>query len=275
MSTAGHAQPRRHPEGSVVTGVVSLLMDLGHSDEVRRLGEEGDWGCASAWASAAVERGEYDEALAMLTPFADTGWWPAVVARDRVVADSQDPARRTETIAPEPLPDADDHAVTLARAGRVAEAVEILHAAAVREGGFPYEALPALVGMTAEYGLHEQVLAIIDDVAAQTGEMTIGLLECRAAVLALRGDTDQAFSELSEATEEAPWVIEIVLARVLARVGLHEEVVARLAGSDDSRFLPEYASALIRLGRVAEAIEFGRRVGLPGRGLPGRTRVGH
>lgn len=273
MSTAGHSQPRRHPAGSVATGVVSLLMDLGHADEVRRLGEEGDWGCASAWASAAVERGEFDEALAMLTPFADTGWWPSVVARDRVVADAAESLESpestetseltepAETIAPAPSPDTDDSAAVLARAGRVTEAVDFLHAAALREGGFPHQALPALVGMTAEYaeyGLHERVLAIIDDVASKTDGMTVGLLERRAAVLALRGDTEQAFAELSEADGDAPWLTELQLARILAGVGLYEEVVTRLAAFDDSCFLLAKASALLRLGRVAEAIEVGR-----------------
>ncbi|NUR62780.1 MAG: hypothetical protein HOV87_29610 [Catenulispora sp.] len=89
MTIAEAAQPRRHPEGSIAQGVISALIEHGHGDEVRRLGAEGDWGCASVWASAAAERGDIDAALALLEPFAATGWWPAVVARNQVAADAE------------------------------------------------------------------------------------------------------------------------------------------------------------------------------------------
>jgi predicted negative regulator of RcsB-dependent stress response len=251
----------------VATDIVTLLMDLGHSDTVRQLGAEGDWGCASAWASAAAERGETDEALAMLAPFAETGWWPAVVARDRVIADAQEPV--PEAIVPAPdvdrIPEAhdvhetDEVVATLIAQGRVAEAVEILHAAAVREGGLPYLALPVLIAMTAEHALHDRVLAIIDDVADRNEDgVTVALRERRAAVLALRGDTDQAVAELSAADDEPLWLTELRMARILVGVGLLEEAASRLAGSDDPRFMIERASVLVRLGRVDEAIEVAR-----------------
>ena len=244
-----------------MTEIVRLLMDLGYSDEVRCLGDEGDWGAASAWASAAAERGEFDEALAMLTPFADTGWFPAVVARNRVIADAEEPPEaRVPASSPGPISEpGHDRVAPLLREGRVAEAVEMLHAEALVEGAYPCLALPTLVGMTAEYGLHDRVLAVIDEIAGQGDGMTIDLLERRAAVLALRGDTDQAFSELSEWDDGGvPWLTELLLARILAGVGLYEVAATRLSVIDDARCLIEQASMLVRLGRVAEAIEVAR-----------------
>ena len=85
--------------------VVSTLMECGYGDEVRRLGEEGDWGCASVWAAASADRGDVDAALAMLDPFADTGWWPAVVARNRLVADAEAHAAASAASAASPAAD--------------------------------------------------------------------------------------------------------------------------------------------------------------------------
>lgn len=51
---------------------------------------------------------------------------------------------------------------------------------------------------------------------------------------------------------------ELQLAQNLAGVGLCEEAAGRLSAIDDARCLIEQASTLVRLGRVAEAIEVAR-----------------
>ena len=310
-------------------------MEHCYYDEVYRLGAEGDWGCASAWASAAAERGDVDAALALLEPFAATGWWPAVVARDRVAAgDGRDPELQDDdsqaqlryflvgawsgeldatadtrldllitrlidegraaevrkllgepgsqhiasryaahlehhgdraaaldvlaTYATSPAPRLlDEYAAMLTRAGRIEEAVTLLHAAALDEGAHPYLALPTLVRMTADRSLTDRVLAIIEEVADRNDGMSLALQEQRAGVLALRGDVDQALAELTD-PDEAPWLTQLQLARILAKLDQLDEAIAVLSTVDDPGAAIERAILLVRQGRVAEAITVGR-----------------
>lgn len=73
----------RQFDGWIAPWNVSLLIEHGHADEVRRLAGAGDWYCARAWSTALIEQGQRDAALDVLGPFADTGWWCA----NQVVAD--------------------------------------------------------------------------------------------------------------------------------------------------------------------------------------------
>lgn len=318
-------------------------MEHGHGDEVRRLGAEGDWGCALAWASAAAERGDIDAALALLEPFAATGWWPAAVAHNRVATDARAEARAADdpdpgfqdddaqaqlryflagtwsggldataearldhlitrlidtgraaevrklltepgsqhiasryaahleqhgdraaaldvlaayatTPAPRLL---DEYAAMLTRAGRIEEAVTLLHAAALDEGEHPYLALPTLVSMTADRSLADRVLAIIEEVADQNDGMSLALQEQRAGVLALGGHIDQALAELTD-PDEPPWLTRRQLARILVNLDHLDEAIAVLATIDDPGAAIERAILLVRQGRVAEAITVAR-----------------
>ena len=76
-----------------------MLIQCGYLDVLRRHGAAGDWNCASAWASAVVERGaaagrdaadadaaDADAALEMLAPFAATGLPAAIAQTARILA---------------------------------------------------------------------------------------------------------------------------------------------------------------------------------------------
>ncbi|MEZ0115323.1 thioredoxin-like negative regulator of GroEL [Catenulispora sp. EB89] len=72
--------------GGIPPALVTLLIRLGHTDVVLRHAAAGDWNCASAWAAAAVERGEADAAVEMLLPFADAGVWSVTDLTARTLA---------------------------------------------------------------------------------------------------------------------------------------------------------------------------------------------
>ncbi|MGW8701977.1 hypothetical protein ACWGOK_34515 [Streptomyces eurythermus] len=67
-------------DGWIPPTVAALLHEHGHHDILRHAAAHGDWFCARRLAEAAAESGPDGRAaaLALLEPFAATGWWPAV-----------------------------------------------------------------------------------------------------------------------------------------------------------------------------------------------------
>ncbi|MEU5083448.1 MULTISPECIES: tetratricopeptide repeat protein [Streptomyces] len=67
-------------DGWIPPTVAALLHEHGHHDILRHAAAHGDWFCARRLAEAAAESGPDGRAaaLALLKPFAATGWWPAV-----------------------------------------------------------------------------------------------------------------------------------------------------------------------------------------------------
>ncbi|WP_395292893.1 tetratricopeptide repeat protein [Kitasatospora hibisci] len=90
---------------------------------------QGEWFCARAWAQVLGERGQLDEALAVLAPYVATGWWPATRAQAELL---ENWGRASEAIAlTRPHAAAGGQALEffarlLARHGGAAEAFELL-----------------------------------------------------------------------------------------------------------------------------------------------------
>ncbi|MFE4920872.1 tetratricopeptide repeat protein [Streptomyces sp. NPDC056661] len=77
-------------DGWIPPAVVAALHEHGHDGILREAAARGDWFCAHRLAEVAVADGGSDgqtEALALLEPFASTGWWPAVRTVGRLLAD--------------------------------------------------------------------------------------------------------------------------------------------------------------------------------------------
>jgi hypothetical protein len=62
----------------VPSPTVDLLLQRGHLDAGLAVARSGEWRCARGAAHELAARGERDAAWAVIAPFADTRWWPAV-----------------------------------------------------------------------------------------------------------------------------------------------------------------------------------------------------
>ncbi|WP_327187389.1 hypothetical protein [Streptomyces sp. NBC_01334] len=71
---------RRTYAGWIPPTVAALLHEHGHHDVLRQAATHDDWFCARRLAETASASGPEGQAtaLALLEPFAATGWWPAV-----------------------------------------------------------------------------------------------------------------------------------------------------------------------------------------------------
>ncbi|MEV0432189.1 hypothetical protein [Nocardia sp. NPDC050413] len=121
---------RRWYDGWLREWDVSLLIELGHLEEVTRRAGQGDWFCAHGLAAVQHRNGRHDAAIEVLRPFAETGWWTAIEAVATVLADC---GRTGEALAlcRSKVVSGDRDAIAysvklLADAGRAGEAVDLL-----------------------------------------------------------------------------------------------------------------------------------------------------
>ncbi|WP_424643038.1 hypothetical protein [Embleya sp. AB8] len=210
-------------------GVVSALVECDHLDELRFQARGGDWCCAREWASLLAARGEWDAALGVLAPFADTGWWEAV----RTVA---------------------EHLVGW---GRGAEAIALVRPAAERGEGFAIERLAVLLAGEDR----------IDDVIALLAPHTADMSRARELVdlTAGRGRDDKVLGLLPAVPAEPPFgefpgVVGLP-AEVLERQGRVDEALALLATrvhhpNGSVNVVEQYADTLARHGREAQLRDF-------------------
>ncbi|MFJ3876818.1 tetratricopeptide repeat protein [Streptomyces sp. NPDC090077] len=141
--------------GFVPPPVVSRLLELGQEAEVELQAGRGEWFCALEWARLVGGRGRQDEALEVLAPYVDTGWWTAVEAQVLLLEDWG----RVEEAVAQARPYArvggfklELLARLLARHGRLGEAVPLLI------GGIDDPGLAsALVELTEGAGLDEEI----------------------------------------------------------------------------------------------------------------------
>ncbi|MEV6057636.1 hypothetical protein [Streptomyces sp. NPDC052107] len=89
MDAADLDHRHRAYDGWIPPTVAALLHEHGHHGILREAAAHGDWFCARRLAEAASAHGPDGQAiaLALLRPFAATGWWPAVSTVAGLLAD--------------------------------------------------------------------------------------------------------------------------------------------------------------------------------------------
>ncbi|MFD7403635.1 tetratricopeptide repeat protein [Streptomyces sp. NPDC059866] len=227
MDAAELDRRARTHEGWTPPWLVSLLVEHGHLDVVReRAGF--DWYCARALAGEVP----LEDALVLLRPYADSGWWAAADAvselleacgrTDEAVALVRPHAEGGERLAVRRL------AELLARQGRTGEVIALLG-----PGIEDWYLADALVELTEGCGRDDEVLALMPDPGR----------ECRGRCHDDAGDAGRR-------------------AKLLERMGRVDEAVELLHGfvlRDNVRYVnvaEQLADLLARRGREAELREF-------------------
>jgi thioredoxin-like negative regulator of GroEL len=248
----------RPDEGWIAPHHVDVLIEHGHVREVERLAEEGDFYCARAIAARHAQQGRHEDALALLAPFADTGWWHAV----ETVADVLESCGRAD----EALELAIEHAEAgerlavnyaaglLRREGRADEAFAML-----RPRVADWFHARALVDISDGLGRDQEVIEALGESAAVAGQFerpgAVGLL---ATVLERTGRVDEAVSALRRNVQVHNVThIDLVehLADLLARHGRHEELRALIDGQGGDEAAFRLARHLELSGDLDGAIE--------------------
>ncbi|WP_051450570.1 tetratricopeptide repeat protein [Actinospica robiniae] len=234
METDAKLNRRGRPhDGWLAPHHVDVLIEHGHVREVERLAEEGDFYCARAIAARHAEQGRHDDALALLTPFADTGWWHAVQSLAGVLV-SCGRADEAIDLAIEHAEAGERSAVNyaaalLSRDGRVDEAFAMLRPRVADS----FHAR-ALVDISDGLGRDEEVIDALDEYAAAAAALerwqAIDLL---ATVLERTGRVDDAVATLQRNVRvQSMTCVNLVehLADLLARHNRHEELRALIDG---------------------------------------------
>ncbi|WP_225829205.1 tetratricopeptide repeat protein [Streptomyces naphthomycinicus] len=147
--------------GGIPPRTAELLLGLGRLDLVERAaGERGEWFCALAAVRELCAAGDHERAWAVMEPFAATGWKPALVEAAEVRFRMGRVEEALALLRPdEPVEEGRqwrNYALLLARAGRPAEAVEIL-APHLQDWWLQ----STLVEMTEGQGLDDRVLELL------------------------------------------------------------------------------------------------------------------
>ncbi|MFF0297678.1 tetratricopeptide repeat protein [Kitasatospora sp. NPDC004615] len=241
------------------------LLELGHAEEVEVQARQGEWFCARAWARVLGEQGRQAEALAVLAPYVESEWWPAVEAQAELLVEWGRPDEAIELVR--------RHARTggrpleflgrlLARQGRGVEAFTLL-SAGVEDAGLA----AAMVEVAGVAGREEEAAALL---AARipAGHWCDGPWCCRglhpgtaldllATVRERQGRIDEAIALLGA---EQP-VDEGRLSELLARHGRFEDLRAHAAADPDGPAAWRLAGVLEERGDVAGAVAVYRAAG--------------
>ncbi|MGP3931322.1 tetratricopeptide repeat protein [Nonomuraea sp. KM88] len=266
------AQQFRTGDGLIPPRLVSLMIDHGHVEKVRRQAGE-DWNCAKGWARMLIEQGQRDAALQVLAPFVDTGWW---IAASTAVDILEGGARPEEAIALiRPYTEAANFfamfhlARLLARNDRSDEAFELLRPHIER-----VDVASVLVEVTAGLGRDEEVAALLQARidAARDRPHCMRYVEPSNAVHLLavvrerQGRVDDAVA-LMRTSELTSNYGPDELADLLARHGRQDELRAYAAEKGSLTAAECLAQFLEERGEVEAAIEVLRplvRSGSPG-----------
>ncbi|WP_327236732.1 hypothetical protein OG349_25105 [Streptomyces sp. NBC_01317] len=237
---------------------VGLLLEHGHLDLAAQVAvERGEWFCAEGAVETLCRAGEFGRALAVMEPFAATGWRTALRAKARILLRSGRTEDALDLVRPDeagPASEAEaeaecrDFAEMLAEAGRVDEAIDLL--IPYLDGTSCPSVLPVLsvlVEITAGYDRDQRVLELIAPHDAR---------ESQAQVLERAGRADDAIRVLGQDITGRRSLTQNTLtayAELLARHGRLEELRDLATGQDAHAVLDIYADALRRHGRAEEA----------------------
>ncbi len=266
MDAADLDRQARTLSGCIPPDLVAQLLERGHEREVASQAGQGEWFCARAWARLLGERGQRDNALAVLAPYVATGWWPAARAQVELL---ESWGRASEALAlTRPYAAAGGQALEffarlLARHGGAAEAFELLSA-----GIEDWVLATALVDVAELAGLDDDAARLLsehipDDHRCDSPWCCGGLdadtaLSLLARIRERQGRTDEAIALLH--TRRITSVnSRDQLADLLARHGRLDELRKYAATDVHGHATQRLAEVLEERGDVEGAISLYRR----------------
>ncbi|MFJ3327414.1 hypothetical protein ACIPMT_23510 [Streptomyces griseus] len=266
MDAADLDHRHRTYDGWIPPAVATALHEHGHDGELREAAARGDWFCAQVLAEAAVAGSDPDgqaEALALLEPFASTGWWTAVRAVCRLLAARGRVDEAADLLRPQAASGhreaVREFAPLLARQGHVDQVVALL---GPRTADSSLAEL--LVELTANHGRDEEIAALLPPVGV--GATTPfeprttddwGTVPLHATLLERQGRVDDAAALLRDHVSVDGIVFADhaeQLAALLARHGREAELRACLAEDVDEYARGALARLLEEQDRTEEAV---------------------
>ncbi|MFE1896953.1 hypothetical protein [Streptomyces yangpuensis] len=251
--------------GGISPRVVDCLVEYGHLELVVQAADErGDWFCARAAMRELCAARDFERAWAVMKPFAETGWLPAVSAGADVLIQWGRIEDALALVRPEgpswqTAQRCRAYAEILVRAGRADEAFTVLepHLADGR-------VLPALVEMTEGQAEDERVLELIVPLAeearrvqAEGGSSSLWeALDLQAEVLERSGRAEEAMRILGAdvaARRYGPQNTVSTYTKILARHGRIEELLQAAHGGHAREALRPLVEALKDAGRTQDA----------------------
>ncbi|MFC5918366.1 hypothetical protein [Streptomyces pulveraceus] len=252
-------------DGWIPPTVTALLHEHGHHDILRRAAAHGDWFCARRLAEAAAGSGPDGRvtALALLRPFATTGWWRAV---DDVAGLLAGWGRHDEAIVLlRPVADTGhryaqrDLARLLARQDHLDQVVALLGPRAA-----DLMLAEELVELAAGHGRDAEIAALLPDVGTGPTDPfgpwssdAVDTVPLHARFLELQGRIDEAAQLLARyvRVDGAVYVDHAEqLARLLGRHGREAELRAFPADDGEEYALAALAQLLEEQDRIPEAV---------------------
>ncbi|MEV6393415.1 hypothetical protein AB0M39_01265 [Streptomyces sp. NPDC051907] len=250
--------------GGVSPRTVDLLLEHGHLDlVVQAAGERDDWFCARAAARELCVGGEFERAWAVMKPFAETGWLPAVSAGADVLLQWGRTEEALTLARPDGARETGEacrrYAEVLMRAGRADETITVLTPHLMDD-----RVLSFLVEMTEGQGRDESVLQLLTPLAEEARQRpaedrTLALwraLDLQAEVLERSGRPEQAILLLGADVaghREGPEITVASYAALVARHGRLEELRQMAVGDHAYAAFPPLVKALEQAGRAYEA----------------------
>lgn len=246
--------------------MVDLLVEGGHLDLVVEAADRrGDWFCARGAARELCTTEEFERAWAVMKPFADSGWLPALSAGADILVrwgriDEALALVRPDETAWQAVEACRAYAEVLVKTGCVDEAITVLEPH-LSDGRIPR----SLVEMTEGQGRDDRVLALLVPLAQEARRVqTQGgshrhweTLDLQAEVLERSGRVDEAISVLGTdvaARRYGPQNTVETYVGLLARHGRIEELHrAVTTGGHAREALRPLVGALQDAGRTGEA----------------------
>ncbi|MFJ7281014.1 tetratricopeptide repeat protein [Kitasatospora sp. NPDC098663] len=257
--------------GGVDPRMVESLLEAGELELVIRAAEErADWFCAQAAARALCAAGESERALELLDPFVHAGWEAAEWLSGEIMVQRGEADDALAMLHPDAAGlrsgrTCRKYAQLLVQAGQVDAAIDVL----IPHLGESW-LLTALVELTEGQGRDERVLDLLAPRHEEEGDAEDepewdGDTRClddgweqdvlRARVLERAGRADEAIRGLGACVAVGCHTLNLheAYAELLARHGRFDELRALVAGPRGGQAVEAFTGALEGLGRAAEA----------------------